>query len=260
VDGPGGHHLDALAGGDVTVDDTDVGDDAAVGVVDGVEDHRAGGRVRAAHRCRYLAHDLLEQFVHTDACLGRDKQHVADVAPDDVRELRGVLLRLGGRQVDLVEHGDDDQVVLQGQVQVRQRLRLDALGRVDEQDRPLAGREGSRHLVGEVHVAGSVDHVEDVVAATVGPERQADRLRLDRDAPFALDVHAVEVLGPHGATVDHAGLLQHPVGQGRLPVVDVGDDAEVPDDRRVGAAGLRDGHGNPLDRGRFGLRSSLRVI
>ena len=29
--------------------------------------------------------------------------------------------------------------------------------------------------------------------------------------------------------VDDAGQLEHPVGQRRLPVVDVGDDAEVPD-------------------------------
>jgi hypothetical protein len=31
------------------------------------------------------------------------------------------------------------------------------------------------------------------------------------------------------ALVDDAGELQHPVGQGRLAVVDVGDDAEVAD-------------------------------
>src|SRR5690606_35666904 len=72
------------------------------------------------------------------------------------------------------------------------------------------------------------------------------RLALDRDAALALDVHPVEVLGARRALVDHAGQLQHPVGQGRLAVVDVGDDAEVANDRRIGVAGLRrgwDGHG-----------------
>ncbi len=36
------HHLDLLARGELAVDDSDVGDHATVGVVDGVEDHRTG--------------------------------------------------------------------------------------------------------------------------------------------------------------------------------------------------------------------------
>ena len=51
-------------------------------------------------------------------------------------------------------------------------------------------------------------------------------------AQLALDVHPVEVLRPHRAVVDDAGELEHPVGQRRLAVVDVGDDAEVPDQVR----------------------------
>jgi hypothetical protein len=47
--------------------------------------------------------------------------------------------RVGGGQVDLVEHRDDRQVVLQRQVEVGQRLGLDALRGVDQQDRALAG-------------------------------------------------------------------------------------------------------------------------
>jgi hypothetical protein len=71
-----------------------------------------------------------------------------------VRELLGVLLRLRAGQVDLVEHRDDREVVLQRQVEVGQRLRLDALGGVDEQDGALAGGQRAGHLVGEVDVAG----------------------------------------------------------------------------------------------------------
>ncbi len=46
------------------------------------------------------------------------------------------------------------QVAVQRQVQVGQRLRLDALGGVDQQHRALAGLQRARHLVGEVDVAG----------------------------------------------------------------------------------------------------------
>ena len=77
-------------------------------------------------------------------------------------DLGGAALRVGRRQVDLVEHGDDLEVVLDGLVAVGQRLGLDPLGGVDQQHRPLAGGQRPAHLVAEVDVAGRVDQVEDV--------------------------------------------------------------------------------------------------
>jgi hypothetical protein len=46
------------------------------------------------------------------------------------------------REVDLVDHRDDFQVVLQGQVQVGQGLGLDALAGIHQQQGPLTGRQG----------------------------------------------------------------------------------------------------------------------
>jgi hypothetical protein len=100
-----------------------------------------------------------------------------------------------------------------------------------------------------------VDHVEHERLA--GPLPLADLprhphgLALDRDAAFALDVHAVEVLRAHLPGVHDLRELQHPVGQRALAVVDVGDDAEVAQalrrrgsgpDTRVG----RRWHGRPF--------------
>ena len=158
---PGGHHPDPLARGDPAVDDADVGDDAAVGVVDRVEDHRPGRGVGVALRRRDAGDDLVEQLLDAVAGLGADPQHVVGVAADDVGDLRGVPVRVRGGQVDLVEDRDDREVLLQRQVQVRQRLRLDALRGVDEQHRALAGLQRPADLVGEVDVAGGVDEVQD---------------------------------------------------------------------------------------------------
>ena len=55
---------------------------------------------------------------------------------------------------------------------------------------------------------------------------EADVLRLDRDPALALEVHRVEVLGAHVPWVDRPGQLEEPVGERRLPVVDVADDRE----------------------------------
>ena len=236
VGGARRHHAHALAGPQGAVDDAHVGDDAPVRVVHGVEDHGPSRRTGVAHGGGDDLDDAVEQRLHALPGLARHQQHLVLVDADELGDLVGVLLGLGAGQVDLVEDGDDGEVVLQGQVEVRQSLGLDALGRVDEQDGALARRQGARHLVGEVHVAGRVDHVERVGLVAHRP-RHAHRLGLDGDAPLALDVHPVQVLVAHLPLGDHPGELQHAVGQGRLPVVDVRDDAEVADAAGIGAGG-----------------------
>ncbi|CAB5014057.1 unannotated protein [freshwater metagenome] len=161
----GRHHADLVAGRDAAVDDANVGDDAAVGVVDRVEDERARRGVRIADRRRDVAHDALEEVGDAEAGLRRDAQDFVGVAADDARDLGCVLVWLGRREIDLVEHRHDGEVVLEREVQVREGLRLDALGRIDDEHCALARGQGPRHLVGEVDVPGGVDHVEDVVDA-----------------------------------------------------------------------------------------------
>jgi hypothetical protein len=117
-----------------------------------------------------------------------------------VRQLGGVAVRLGRRQVNLVEHRDDPQVLLQRQIQVRQRLRLDALCGIHQQHGALTRFQRAGYLVGEVHVTGGVDQVQHMINAVDAPG-QPDVLCLDGDAPLALDVHPVEVLRPVVARV-----------------------------------------------------------
>ena len=98
-----------------------------------------------------------------------------------------------GRSI-LLMHRDDLEVVVDREVGVGERLRLDALRRVDDQQRALAGGERARDLVGEVDVPGGVDQVEDVVLAVLGLVVELTDARLDRDAALALEVHVVEHL------------------------------------------------------------------
>ena len=113
--------------------------------------------------------DLVEQFGHAFAGLAGYPQHVVGLAADDVRDLGGVPIGVSGGQVDLVEHRDDRQVTVQRQVQVGQRLRLDALRGVDQQHRTLAGGQRPRHLVGEVDMARGVDQMQDVTPVSPQP-------------------------------------------------------------------------------------------
>ena len=169
-----------------------------------------------------------------EAGLGRDHQRVRRVEADDVLDLLPDLVGLGCRQVDLVQHRHDLEIGVDRLVGVGQGLRLDALGRVDQQQRALAGAHRAADLVGEVDVAGRVDQVEDVVLAVPGLVAQADRLGLDRDAALALDVHRIEHLRGHLARLEAAAGLDQPVGQSRLAVVDVRHDGEIADAGEVG--------------------------
>ena len=77
-----------------------------------------------------------------------------------------------------------------------------------------------------------INHVEDILSAVDTP-RQTHSLRLNGNTALALNVHTVEVLGTHGAIIDNARELKHPVGQRGLPVVDVGNDGEIADERWI---------------------------
>ena len=226
--GPGLHGRDPLALAEGAVHEPDVRDHSAIGVELGVEDQRPRRGVRLSPRRRDPGDDRLQHLLDALARLGRDPQHLVGIAADQVGDLGRHPLRLGARQVDLVEHGNQLQPGLDRRVGVGDRLRLDALSGVDDQQRPLTGGEAARDLVGEIHVPRGVDQVQVVGLAVAGPVGDPNRLRLDRDPALALELHRVEELRPVlGA--DGARQLEQPVGERRLAVVDVGDDREVAD-------------------------------
>ena len=143
------------------VDHPHVGDHAAVLVELGVEDQRPGRRLGLALGGRDALDDRLQHLDHALPGLGRDPAAL----PRGRRRCRSAIswrdpLRLGAGQVDLVDHRDQLQPVLDRQVGVGDGLRLDPLGGVDDQQGALAGGEAARDLVGEVDVAGRVDQVQ----------------------------------------------------------------------------------------------------
>ena len=214
----------------------DVDDDALVGVVVAVEDEALDGLRRVALGRRDPGDDRLEDLGDAGAVLGRGEDDLLARDGQHVLELVHDRLGVGRRQVDLVEDRDEREVLAQRQVDVGERLGLDALGGVDDEDRALAGLQAVADLVGEVDVAGRVDEVEAVGQAVLGRVLEADGAGLDGDALLALEVHRVEDLARHLARVDGVRQLQQSIGERRLAVIDVGDD------REVAQAVLGDGH------------------
>ena len=166
-------------------------------------------------------------------CLALHQHGARGVQADDGFDLLANPLRFGGRQIDLVDHRNNFQVVVQRQVGVGQRLRLHTLRGVHHQQRALAGLQAARNLVGEIHVARRIDQIELILVAVVGAVVQADRVRLDGDAALALQVHRVQHLFHHFARRKRAGRFQQPVRQRGLAVVDVRNDREIADEFAV---------------------------
>ena len=209
--------------------DAHIGDNALVRVVVGVEDQRLQRRVRVTLGRGNIRDDLLHDRLDIHARFGADARRILCGDADDVLDLRRHAVRIRGDQVDLIEHRHDLEAGVHREVGIRERLRLDALRSVYDEHRALARRERPRDLVVEIDVPGRIDQVERIVLAVVGTVHERDGMRLDRDAALALEIHVVEQLLLHVAQGNGLRLLENAVGKRALAVVNMCNDAEIPD-------------------------------
>ena len=233
------HDLDLVALTKPSVDDAREHNHAAVRIEPRVEDERLQRSVGVALRRRQQVHDGFEDVGNVLAGLRRDRNGIVRRQPDRLLDHLLRALDVGAGQVDLVDDRNDVEPVRDGEVRVGQRLGLDALRGVDDQQRALARGERARDLVAEVDMAGRVDQVELIGVAVAGVVHHAHGVRLDGDAALALEIHRVEDLRLHLPRGQRAGELQQPVGERGFAVVDVRDDREIADKSGVHAVGPR---------------------
>lgn len=74
---------------------------------------------------------------------------------------------------------------------------------------------------------GGIDQVELKFLPVLPLIGQCDRMALDGDTPFPFKVHGVQDLVPKLPRGDQAGKLNKTIGQGRLSVVNMGDNTEI---------------------------------
>ena len=121
--------------------------------------------MRVTVRRRDPLDQLVQHLGDALAGLGTDPPHVLGRLSEQLGDLLRDALRLGARQVHLVQAGDQLEPGLDREVGVRDGLRLHALRSVDDQQRPLARRQRPRHLIGEVDMTRGVDQLELVCLA-----------------------------------------------------------------------------------------------
>ena len=125
--------------------------------------------------------------------------------------------------VDLVDGDDRTDAALQRLLEDELGLRHRAFGRVDQHDRAVDHVEDALDLAAEIGVAGRVDDVDPGVL----PDQRRD-LGEDSDAALALEVVRIHrPLRDLLVVAEGAGLAEQHVDQGRLPMIDMGDDGNV---------------------------------
>ena len=151
---------------------------------------------------------------------GAEVDHQVEDLVDDL-----VRARLGA--VDLVHDDDRLEAQLERLPEDEARLRHRPFGRVDDEKDGVDHVQDPLHLAAEVAVPRRVDDVHLRVAVV-------DRgvLREDRDPPLPLQLVRVHHALDDGLVhAKRPRLLQQAVDERRLPVVDVGDDRDVPESR-----------------------------
>ena len=229
----GAHHLDQIALLDHAVDDADQNHNAEVRVIPAIDQHRLERCVAVALRGRKTLHNRLQHIGNTQTAFGGNRNRILRVNADHVLDVFLDPLGVCGGQVDLVQDRHDLVIGLDGLIDVGQRLRLDTLRGIDHQKRPFDRLHGPAHLIGKINVSGGVDQVEHIVLTVLGTILDAHRVRLDRDAAFAFDIHRVQKLLLHVPVLHGSGGLDQPVGQGGFPVVDMGNDRKIADSGKL---------------------------
>ena len=193
----------------------------------GINDQRLQIAVTLTFRGGDSFDQLLQQVINAHPGLGGHPAGIHGVQPDDFLDLVDYRLRLGLRQVDLVQNRQHFQVLLDGGIAVGDGLGFHALGCVHHQQRPFTGRQGAGHLVREVHVSGGINEIQLVGLAITGRVVQRHALRLDGDATLTLQLHGIQHLFFELTLTEAATDLNKAVRQRGFTMIDVGDDGEV---------------------------------
>src|SRR5690606_21949357 len=95
-----------------------------------VEDQGAQGSIHFPGRRGDALDDCREDLLDPDPGFGAGGDDIFRITAQQVHDIVGNFFRIGTREVHLVQHGDDLQVVVEGEVEVGNGLRLNALGGV----------------------------------------------------------------------------------------------------------------------------------
>ncbi len=121
--------------------------------------------------------------------MGFNSNHILDLLHHPIR------IRAG--KINLINHREYIQIMIQGHIHIRQGLGLDPLGSIHYQHGSIAGSQRPGYLIVKIHMAWGVNQVKNILLAAFGRIHGAHRLSLDGNAPLPLNIHIVQYLILH---------------------------------------------------------------
>ena len=144
---PGTDEFDFLATVELSIKDFEIGYDSPEGVEYGVEDEGLEGRLRVALGGGDLLYYRIQERGDPFSCPGRNPVNIFGGTAEQVADLVGDHVRLGGIHVYLVEDWDYLQGMVDGLVQVGDRLGLHSLGGINHQQGAFARCYRAGHFI-----------------------------------------------------------------------------------------------------------------
>ncbi len=164
--------------------------------------------------------DALELLLGSDWQLDGDR-----LGAETVHDIGQALEKIGADLIHLVAEYDARNLVLVALAPHCLGLRLHSLIAVEHANRAVEHAQAALHFDGEVNMSRSVDDVMSLAAPQGGGRR-----RCDRDTALLLLLHPVHggrALMDLAHLVALSGVVEDPLGRGRLAGIDVGHDAEI---------------------------------
>jgi len=122
--------------------------------------------------------------------------NVIQITTDQVYDLITNFIYPCTRQVNLIEYGNDLQVMFKRQIEIGNGLSFDPLSSVNYQKGSFTRRNGSGNLIREIYVAGGINQIQRIVL-TLFLIIHLYRMAFNRNSFLPLEVHAIQYLILH---------------------------------------------------------------
>ena len=178
----------------------------------------------ASYRLGDLRDHGLYHILNAFAGFSAAKNDAVRIQLQDIVDLINHPLRHGAGKVDFAHHRNNDKLAFFGQNKIGDGLGFHALRGVHKKKHAFHGRQTFRDLIRKIHMARSVNQIQDIVLI-VNP----DRAGFDGNAALSFQVHIVQHLISEFTLGNSAGMKEKTVRERGFAVVNMGDDAEIAD-------------------------------
>src|SRR5436189_264015 len=114
-----------------------------------------------------------------------------------------------------------------GEMNVGNGLRFHSLSRINDQEGTFASSKRPRNFIRKIDVPRLVEQVEPILFSGPGGVTHRHWMRLDRDPPFAFEIHGIEELILFVPFLDGSSPVEQSIRKRRLPMINMGNNAKV---------------------------------